>query len=192
MQGSSSLCRRPGTPRKGDVPGRTHFPRRKGRALPMVEFDVKIEAKDLYDYMLAHSYNSGAGILGSCVGALMVVIAFLSRQWIFLICGAVLLIYLPWVLFLKSRQQAKNNPAFARPLHYRLDEEGISVSQDGQTQSQAWRDMYKAVSTAGSIVVYTTRTHAAIFPKRQLGDQLGAVVQTISTHMPPRKVKIRS
>lgn len=158
----------------------------------MIEFDVKIEAGDLYDYLLAHAYSGAPGILGSTFGALLIVFALMKGQWIFLILGAVLLVYLPWTLFIKSRQQVLNNPAFKKPLHYVLDEEGITVSQDGVTQKQMWADMYKAISTGRSIIVYTSRVNACIFPKRALGDDRVAVTAVISTHMPPSKVKIRN
>jgi len=157
----------------------------------MVELTIKIEAGDLYDYMLRHSYNSASGILGSCFGAVMIVFALSTSQWIFLVGGLFLLLYLPWVLFIKSRQQILNNPVFKEPLHYRLDEEGLTISQ-GETQTcQGWEDMYKAVSTGRSIILYTSRVNATIFPKKQLGDQKAAVVSVISAHMPPAKVKIR-
>lgn len=157
----------------------------------MVELTIKIEAGDLYDYMLRHSYNSASGILGSTLGAVMIVFALGTGQWIFLIGGLALLLYLPWVLFIKSRQQILNNPVFKEPLHYRLDEEGLTISQGEAESKQAWADMYKAVSTGRSIILYTSRVNATIFPKRQLGDSKMAVVEMISTHMPPSKVKIR-
>ena len=158
----------------------------------MIEFDVKIEAGDLYDYLMAHTYSGPSGILGSTFGALLIVFAVMEGKWIFLVLGAVLLLYLPWTLFLKSRQQVLNNPAFKKPLHYVLDEEGITVSQDGVTQKQAWEDMRKAISTGRSIIVYTSKVNATIFPKRSLGDDRVAVTEIISTHMPPDKVKIRT
>lgn len=157
----------------------------------MVELDVKIQAGDLYDYLLAHNYNRAPGILGSTFGALIVVIALARQQWIFLILGIILLLYLPWTLFIKSRQQALNNPAFKQPLHYLMDEEGITVSQEGVSEKQAWGDMVKAVSTGRSIIVYTSRVNAAIFPRREMGDKTPLVIGMISTHMPPKKVKIR-
>lgn len=157
----------------------------------MVELTIKIEAGDLYDYMLRHSYNSASGILGSALGAVMIVFALGTGQWIFLIGGIALLLYLPWVLFIKSRQQILNNPVFKEPLHYRLDEEGLTISQGEAESKQAWADMYKAVSTGRSIILYTSQVNATIFPKRQLGDSKMAVVEMISTHMPPSKVKIR-
>ena len=93
-----------------------------------VELDVKIEANDLYDYMLRHSYNSAAGMIGSCFGALILILA----------------------------------------------------------------EMHKAVSTGKSIILYTSPMNATIFPKRQMEEQKVAVIEMISTHMPPAKVKIRN
>ena len=158
----------------------------------MLELTVKIEAGDLYDYMLMHSYNSPAGLVGSAFGALLIVFAFAAQQWMFIVLGLVMLLYLPWTLFLKSRSQILSNPSFQEPLHYTLDGEGLTVSQGEAQEKMAWEDMHKAVSTGRSIIVYTSRVNATIFPKRQLGDKKTAVIEMISTHMPPAKVKIRS
>ena len=158
----------------------------------MLELTVKIEAGDLYDYMLRHSYNSPAGIVGSTFGAILILFAFATSQWIFIVLGLVMLLYLPWTLFLRSRSQILNNPAFQEPLQYILDQEGLTISQGEQQEQMAWEDMYKAVSTGRSIILYTSRINATIFPKRQLGDRRAAVIEMISTHMPPAKVKIRA
>jgi len=101
-------------------------------------------------------------------------------------------LYLPWTLFIRSRKQALDNPVFQQPLHYVLDEEGITISQGETSTHQAWENMVKAVSTGKSIIVYTTRVNATIFPKNQLGDKKEAVIEIISTHMSPKKVKIRN
>ncbi len=158
----------------------------------MVEVDIKIGAGDLYDYMLMHSYNSPAGIMGSALGAVMVLVALSTKYWLLLIGGIVLLLYLPWVLFIKSRQQALNNPVFRQPLHYVLDENGITISQGETSTTQVWENMVKAVSTGRSIIVYTSRVNATIFPKSQMGDKKTTVIEVISMYMPPSKVKIRA
>lgn len=157
----------------------------------MLEYDIKITDKELYDYMMVHSYNSAPGILGSCLGALMVVVAFSKGHWIYLICGVVLLLYLPFHLRVKSKQQILNNPTFQEPLHYKLDDEGITISQGEQSQNHKWEDMYKAISTSRSIIVYTSKVSATIFPRKQLNGDAVKVIEVISTHMPPKKVKIR-
>ncbi len=157
-----------------------------------VEFDVKMEAGILYDYMMRHTFSSFIGMMGTVVGALLLIVFFAERQALFLIAAVVVLAYQPWSLFLRSRQQMVNNPAFKKPLHYKLTEEGIEVSQDGAVDSQKWEDMYKAVSTGSSIIVYTSRVNACIFPKKDMGESKYKVIEMISTHMPPKKVKIRS
>ena len=156
-----------------------------------IEFDVKISANVLYDYMLRHTYSSLSGIMGTLVGALMLVLFASNRQPICLIIGVVILLYLPWTLFIKSRQQALGTPAFKKPLHYRLSDDGIEVSQDETVEQMGWDGMVKAVSTLNSIIVYTTPTNACIFPKKDLGDSKYKAIEIISTHMPPKKVKIR-
>lgn len=157
-----------------------------------VEFNVKITPGVLYDYMLYHTYTGASGLIGAGAGALMIVAFFMGSGVIFLIVGMIILAYLPWTLFIKSRQQYLSNPAFKEPLHYKMTEEGVEVSQKEEVQSQKWEDMYKAVSTSRSIILYTSPVNASIFPKKDLGEKAAGVTQIISTHMPPKKVKIRS
>ena len=156
-----------------------------------VEFDIQIKPGDLYDYMLYHTYTGLSGLIGAVAGALMLVAGLRGAGILFVAAGMVILLYLPGSLFLKSRQQFLANSAFRKPLHYKMTEEGIEVSQGEETQSQKWEDMYKAVSTVKSVIVYTSPVNAAIFPKRELGDLTPGVIQMISTHMSSKKVKIR-
>ena len=157
----------------------------------MIEFDVRIKSADLYDYMLRHTYNHFSGIFGNLVGALMVIGGFYMQTWLMVIAGVILLAYLPWTLFIKSKQQLLANPAFKEPLHYLLDDEGIHVSQGETVEMQKWENIVKAVSTGRSLIVYTSRVNACIFPKRELGDKKQLVIQVLSTHLPAKKVKIK-
>lgn len=156
-----------------------------------VECDIKITPGVLYDYMLYHTFTGASGMIGAAIGALLIVAYFMGTGILSLIMGIIILVYLPWTLFLKSRQQYLANPAFKEPLHYKMTEDGIEVSQNDEVQSQKWEDMYKAVSTFRSIIVYTSKVNASIFPKKDLGEKSSAVIQIISTHMPPNKVRIR-
>lgn len=157
-----------------------------------VEFDVKITCGSLYDYLLHYTYTSLQGLVGAGAGALFLVEYFVSRQFLFLACGLLILVYLPVSLYLRAKQQSLN-PVFKQPIHYRMTEEGIEISQGEETQTHGWDVFYKAGSTMGSVLLYTTKRNATIFPKRQLQEQdvLGKVMEMISTHMPPKKVNIR-
>ncbi len=159
--------------------------------MDQLKFNIKITSGDLFDYMLRHTYHSAQGLLGTCVGVLAIFIFFNNLQPLYLIMGIVIILYLPWTLYLKSGQQAQNNPVFKEPLYYTLDEEGIHVSQGDAEECQKWQDMYRAVATGRSIIVYTNRVNACIFPRKQLGGMDQQVIAYISTHMDPKKVNIR-
>ncbi len=157
-----------------------------------MEFDVKVTAGALYDYLLYHTYTSFSGMLGTLAGVFLIM-AFVSTKYvIYLIAGVALIAYLPGALFLRAMQQVQNTPAFRQPLHYRMTDEGVCVSQGENEEQQSWDSCVKAVSTGRSIILYTSQSTASIFPKKDLGDQKEALVRMISTHMSPKKVKIRS
>ncbi len=156
-----------------------------------IEFDIKVTAGDLYDYMLRHTYHTGQGLLGTCAGALAIILSLNNGQPLYFILGLVVVLYIPWTLYIKSGKQARLNPAFQEPLHYMLDDEGIHVSQGENHECQKWQDMHKAVATARSVIVYTSKRNACIFPRKQLGEQTEQVIACISAHMEPKKVNIR-
>ena len=156
-----------------------------------LEFDVKVDSKVLYDYMLHHTYGSFQGVLGTAVGAIMLIGFVVTGYVIWLIAGIVLLVYLPWTLFLKSKQQMINTPAFQNPLHYKMTEEGVEISQGEVKEFQKWEHMLKATSTGKSIILYTSAVNACIFPRKDLKEKEVAVIEMISKHLPPAKVKIR-
>lgn len=163
----------------------------KGLNRMEVEFDVKINAGVLYDYLLYHTYTSLSGLLGTIVGVFLL-LAFTGTKYpIYLIAGVVVIGYLPFSLFLKAKQQEQFTPAFKKPLHYKMTEEGICVSQDESIEQQSWESCVKAVSTKSSIILYTSKTSASIFPRKDLGEKKEALIAMISTHMPPNRVKIR-
>lgn len=156
-----------------------------------MEFDVKVTVGVLYDYLLFHTYTSLSGMIGTIVGVILIMAFIGTKYVIYLIAGVVLIAYLPGALFLRAMQQVQNTPAFKKPLHYKMTDEGIRVSQGENEEQQSWDSCVKAVSTGRSIILYTSRTAASIFPKKDLGDKKEALIQMISTHMPPKKVKIR-
>ena len=156
-----------------------------------LEFDVTMNASTLYDYMLHHTYMSFSGLLGTGVGAVMIVASVMSGSFYLLAAGLIILLYIPCTLFLKSKKQMLSNPAFKQPLHYTLSDEGVSVSQDGAQQTISWEDVWKATASNRSIFLYTSSNNAWILPKKDLEQDRFQVIEMISTHMPPKKIRIR-
>lgn len=157
----------------------------------LFEFDVQMTTGILYDYLLKHTYSGLQGILATIIGGLLLMNFFVGGRVLYLIAGIVVIFYIPSSLYLSARRQMLLTEAFKKPLHYRFYEEGIEVSQDDIVELQQWEAMEKAISTGKSIIVYTSRVKAAIFPRKDMGEQAVRVIEIISTHMSPDKVKIK-
>ncbi len=155
------------------------------------EFDVNMTTGKMYDYMLRHTFTSFAGVVGEVLGIVLVVGFFVTGQWLYLIAGIVCVVYQPVALYMRARRQVNSNEVFKAPLHYTLDDEGITVKSGDNTDSLPWEKMYKAVSTNRSVILYTGRVNACIFPKDDMGDRKDDVIRIISTHMDPKQVNIR-
>jgi len=157
----------------------------------LYEADIQINTSILYDYFLRHVYTSFSGLFGTIIGVFMLMLYFIKESSvIYLICGIVIILYLPWSLYLTAKKQALQE-TFKNPLHYAFYENGVQVSQGDIKQMQKWEDMQKAVSTAKSIILYTGKNSASIFPRKDLEEDAVGLIQIISTHMDPKKVKIK-
>ena len=158
-----------------------------------IEFDVQMTVAKMYDYMLYHTFHGMQGILGEMVGILLIIGFVITdpHKWIYLICGLIVLFYLPVALLFNARRQVKLQPAFRDKLHYVLSEEGIQVTVGEQTDSLPWEDVRKAVCTSKNLIIYTSKNAASLFPRADLGDQATAVIEMISTHVDPKKVNLR-
>ncbi len=155
------------------------------------EFDVQMTASALYDYNMYHTYTGIAGITGTAVGALFLIVFASHRQPAYLVAGLVIILYSPVALYLSAHKQAKLNPVYKNPLHYVLDDTGVTVISGDESLSVEWDKMYKVRATNQSILLYTGPKSAWIFPKKELGERRYDVIQMISTHMTPDKVRIR-
>ena len=159
-----------------------------------LEFDVNMTTGKMYDYMLRHTFTSFAGIVGEMLGLLLIAGFFTtdeSRKWLYLIFGIVVVLYQPVALYIRSKKQVTSNDVFKQPLHYIMDDKGITVQSGENADSLEWNKMYKAVSTMRSIIIYTTRVNACIFPKEDMGELKDDVIKMICTHMDPKQVNIK-
>mgnify|MGYP002860317107 CR=1 FL=1 len=155
------------------------------------EFDVNMTTGKMYDYMLRHTFTSFAGIVGELLGIVLVAGAFVYNQWIYLVFGVICVLYQPVALYLRAKRQVTDNEVFKTPLHYTVDDKGITVKSGENTDSLSWEGIYKVVSTTRSVIVYTGRVNACIFPKEDMGAVKDTVIGIISTHLDPKQVNIR-
>ena len=113
------------------------------------------------------------------------------KQWIYIIFGMICILYQPVALYFRAKRQVTGNEVFKDPLHYIVDDNGITVRSGDNTDSLTWDKIYKVVSTSRSVIVYTGRVNACIFPKEDMGPVKDTAIQIISTHLDPKQVNIR-
>ena len=156
-----------------------------------LELEIRMNFGALYDYLLRHSYSSAAGLLGSCFGVLGILLFFSRHHILYLVMGLVILLYLPLELARRAKLQMLTNPVFKEPLKYRFSADGMEVSQGETGGSVSWDACTKAVSTKKSIILYTGRNNASVFPREQITGGPEALIAVIASHMDAKKVKIK-
>jgi len=155
-----------------------------------MEFEVRVRAKDLFDYQLHHTYTSASGLLGALLGIFVMGVFTYNQEVIYLLLGAFMLCYTPIVLFFRSLSQAAS-PSFQTPMKYHMTDEGVTISIGEQSQMIPWDAFYRAVSTRKNVVLYTSKVNAFLFPRTELQERMSILIEMISTHMPADKVRIR-
>lgn len=155
-----------------------------------VKFSVQVTVKDMYAFLMHHSYRGGSLIADAIVtfGAIGLLLAGFGKgdpvKTVALIFVAMLFTVIhPLQLYTKARKQVKNNEVFKEPLDYVLTEEGITLSQGEQSQSITWGDVYQVKEYKSQILVYTGRVYAFIWPKSALATCENEVRELFKKHL---------
>lgn len=156
-----------------------------------INVDVHMNSKVLYDFLLNHAYSGASGILGTCFGFLGVLFFIKTQYPLYLLLGVILILYYPVNLRYKAALLMQSVEAYKQPLHYLVNEDGITVSQGETTENVTWEQCVKAVSTKKSILIYTGKRNATIFPREDLQEYTAALIAVIAENMEPQRVKIR-
>ena len=164
-----------------------------------ISFSVQMTAKEVFRFSFHHSYFKLAGLIGIIMSltAIVILISCYSQledknKAILLIVGLWFTILEPLTIWSRSNSQAKRNPAYKKALHYTMNGEGITVSQDEQSQSIAWERLMKIVETKYQYLVYSSKIHAFVFPKTALGDKREEVERMMFRYTEGTKVKVSS
>ncbi len=154
-----------------------------------IEFDVKMKVKDMYQFLLYHTYSRFSGWFGVILSLWAIVMLVMNyetyddqRKLILFVIGLLFTIVNPIMLLSKAHQQVVLNPVYKKPLHYKISDAGITIAQEDQEQTMEWNQMYQYHEFCGSIFVYTSKIHAFIFPAKQMGEQKGAIKQCLMEH----------
>ena len=163
-----------------------------------IEFEVKITRKAIFDFLLYHSYTNVMGMLIVAMGVVNLAFGLHGmangRQGntvMYLFFALVFFVGLPIMLWFNAGTQVKSVVLFQKPINYELTDEGVLACQDDKQNVAQWTSLVKVVATKSCIFLYQGKNQAIILPRIDMGEQEIAVIEAISTHVDPSKVKIR-
>lgn len=162
------------------------------------EFDIKMTFRDMYRFNLYHAYHNSQGILSIVLAIMICAIAALTwgdmeeiYSVLYLFFAGVLVLYIPVTLREKSKLQVEKSPVFRQPLHYLIDENGITTSQGEANATMPWKQVYKLVSTKHAILVYGSRIRANVIPRNQIGDDYAVIYRLAKEHMDSNRMLMK-
>lgn len=141
-------------------------------------FSVQMTTKEVFRFSLHHSYFKLSGIIGVCMSLIALLIFVLcfndlgdQNKAVLLIVALWFTVLEPLTIYTRAKSQAKRNSTYKKPLNYTLDQDGITVSQDEQSQSIKWNQLMKIVETSTQYLVYSSKVHAFVFPKESMKEE---------------------
>lgn len=161
------------------------------------EFDVTITGEDMFRFNMYHSYHGFHGIFATVLGILILGVAAATAGKIetmytvlYTVFGIVFLVYMPISLYMRSKQQVLSSDVLKQALHYKVDETGIHVSQQGQTADLLWEQIYKVVSTKSNLLIYSSRMNAYVIPRTVIAGQYETVTALAESHLEKYRLKL--
>jgi len=152
----------------------------------------------MFDFLYWHSYHGITGIINYALsfagvaalvagfgkGNTVVTIMLIALASLFTVINPLLLLY-------KAAGQMKRTPMFAKPLHYKFDTRGFSISQESNSDSAEWNTVMLIRETKKSIILYLGAANALILPKKEIGDQLPELKKLIHVALPQQAKKLK-
>ena len=143
------------------------------------EFDFQMDEKTLGDFYTSHNMMGGSAFFWPMVGAVAIALAIfsgdatpLAYRLLYVLFGLLFIFYIPWDLKRKAAKQVKTNPYYAEPIHYVLDEEGITTTQGEKSASLPWEQFSKIKLTKKSVFLYMKNKNACVFSQEVFGKDL--------------------
>ncbi|MGN0436989.1 MAG: YcxB family protein [Lachnospiraceae bacterium] len=162
-------------------------------------FSVNMTPKEVFRFSLHHSYFKLSGMIGvllSVMALIMLLVNFAElgdqNKAVLLIVALWFTVLEPLTIYTRAKSQAKRNPVYKKPLTYTLDSEGITVSQDEQSQSINWNQLMKIVETRTQYLVYSNKVNAFIFPKASMKEQKNEIELFMIDCIRDTQVKVSS
>lgn len=159
----------------------------------MLQFEVKLTAKNLWAFSMYHSNGGFRGIFNLLftIAALFLLVfrwgtVTVAYRLLLLVCVLLFTVWQPFLLYTKARKQAQA-PVMRDPMTLTFDENGLKVEQNEQTVEFAWDQMGRMDRMPSMIVLYMDRVHAYLLPKTAMGEQEEALCEMARQYLPKER-----
>ena len=149
------------------------------------KYEIKLKTGDMYRFLMRHTYTSVSGILSLVLSLLALYLVIVrwndmdeTYQALLIIVAAYGPVFQPIWLYNRAKKQMAA-PAFAKPICYQFEEEGVIVSQDEEEGVIPWTAVRKVVRTKKYIYMYLDKKRCYIYPREQMQGDADAVADYI-------------
>ena len=158
------------------------------------EFDFQMDEKTLGDFYTSHNMGGVSGLLWPLLGVFAIVLAIISGDTtpisyriIYVLFGFLFVFYIPFDLKRKAKKQVKTNPYNAQPIHYILDEEGVTTIQGENQAKVTWDKFSKIKLTKKSMFLYMRNKNACVLSLDVFGKDLDEAYDWIKSKVEQKK-----
>lgn len=152
------------------------------------EFDFQMDEKTLGDFYTSHNMGGSSGLLWPILGVFAIVLAIISGDTtpfayriVYVLFGLMFIFYIPFDLKRKAKKQVKTNPVYAQPIHYILDEDGVTTIQGENEARVTWDKFSKIKLTKKSMFLYMRNKNACVLSLDVFGKDLDTAYDWIKS-----------
>ena len=164
-----------------------------------VTLDIKVNAKDLFQFNIMQAYRGMQGALSIILPILIFAYAVTSygsvsigSTLVYVGLGIMFLIYVPISLWLRVNKIVKDeNNALSKTLHYEFEEEVIRVSVEEESVEFKWENIFQMKTSGKLLLVYTNRINAYILPLVQVGENYEALSKLAHEKLEKYRIKMK-
>ena len=113
-----------------------------------------------------------------------------GRTALYVLFGMLFLFYFPLTLYLHAKQSITASKVLQGTFTLRSVRPGL-LSQGEETAELKWGQIYRMVATRHNVLVYSSRIHAYVIPKEQLGECYSALAALADQKLEKHRVKMR-
>ncbi len=164
-----------------------------------ITFDIKITAKDLFNFNIRQAYKGMQGFLSILLPLLAFAYAVTSigqvdviYTVVYFALGVLFLLYVPLSLWKRANKVVNDsNNALSKTLHYEFKEDAIQVSVEEETVEFKWENIYMMKTAGNLLLVYTNRINAYILPMEQVGEEYNKLSELAHSKLEKYRIKMK-